>query len=279
MENQGINHVQTSDTGAAMTSAQPVYPEAAPDAVAATDTNVPLATVESTSEVVSDSNPSKAGEQMPVKPPYEMVPTNTVHFPRIYDPSDLTDCLPAPASMHTADDLHSLEEVAEIATSFRCAMKWTFEESLRPKFRDFGGESRVYFKKVVDRRMGMHAFLKDIEVAHFPEWCIGHISDDDGYIRTNRKGWPLLDQYGNSSDTKGGIANAREPFASCLHSIANAIYDINRTLCDEYESWLQLELGISDPDEILSTDQLYLAFENLMQKIPEMINRIKNFTE
>ena len=268
-------HIQTNEPVSAQASVAAASPQPTTFAVAAsalrTSANDP-------SEAAGGSHPPQVTEAMQ-KQPYVMVPTNTLHFPRVYDPSDLTDCLPAPVSMHTTDDLHSLEEVAEIATSFRCAMKWTFEEGLRPKFRDFGGESRVYFKKVVDRSMGMHAFLKDIEVAHFPEWCIGHISDDDGYIRTNRKGWLLLDQYGNSSETKGGIANAREPFASCLHSIANAIYDINRTLCDEYENWLQSELGISDPDEILSSDQLYLAFENLMLKISEMITRIKNFTE
>lgn len=273
------NQVQTYETGTAMTSAQPASHEATPNITAVKDTNAMPVTSQTPSKVVSEGNPSKASVHEQAKPRYEMVLTNTEHVPRRCDQNELPDCLPAPASIHTSDALHSLKDVAEIATTFRCAMKWVFEECLRPRFRDLGGECRVYFKKVVDRDMGMHAYIKDIEVAHFPEWCIGHIFDDDGYIRTNRKGWSLIDQYGNSRETKGGIAKAREPFASCLHSIANAIYDINQTLCDEYESWLKSELDIADPDETLSTDQLYLAFENLMQKIPEMINRIKKFTE
>lgn len=242
-------------------------------------TTVPLASSYQLSEVPSAVNPANACEQMPAEQTYKMEPTNTVHIQRIYDSSDLTGYLEAPVSLHTFDAQHSIEEVAEIATSFRCAMKWAFEEGLRSKFLELGGECRVYFKKIVDNSMGMHAFLKDIEVAYFPEWCIGHIEDDDGYIRTKNKGWPLIDQYGDSGQTKGGIANAREAFTASLRSIADIIFDTNQKLCKEYESWLQAKFGILNPDEILTTDQMYLAFVNLMKKIPEIIFHIKNLTK
>lgn len=209
------------------------------------------------------------------KPRYKMEPTNAEHQMRVYTQSEMGSLLLAPASIHTADALHTKEEVGALATTLRCSIKEALQDGLLPKFVEFGGESRVYFKPVLDPNMGMHAFLKDVELAHFPEWIIGHIYADDGYLRTNRKGWTLIEQYGTAHKTEGGHANAREPYAAYLRDIADVIFDVNRTLCDEYESWLKSELGITDVDEVLSTDQLYLALEHLLLKVPTIPLRIK----
>lgn len=226
------------------------------------------------SEAASDGNPSKSGEQMPPKPAYKMVPTNTEHQMRDYTTSEMESLLLAPASTHTVDALHTKEEVDALATTLRCTTKEALQEGLHSKFVEFGGESRLYFKPVLDPNMGVHAFLKDVELAHFPEWIIGHIYPDDGYLRTNRKGWTLLEQYGTAHETGGGFANARDPYATYLRDIADVIYDVTSTLCDEYESWLESELSISDVDKVLSTDQLYLALEHLLLKVQAIPARI-----
>ncbi|SFV16544.1 hypothetical protein [Pseudoduganella namucuonensis] len=207
-----------------------------------------------------------------------MIPTNTEHYPRNDDPS-LPHVLPAPQFTHATGDNRTPEDIVTIATNLRCAVKAALEKGLHLKFTESGGEMRVYYKQVVDKNIGMHAFIKDMQVAYFPEWCVGHIKDDEGYLRTNQKGWPVIDQYGDADETRGGIAHAREPFASRLCSIADIVYDVSRALCDEYESWLLSELGISDINEALSTDQLYLALENLLLQVSEIAPRIKQLIE
>lgn len=207
-----------------------------------------------------------------------MMLTNVPYY-LVVDNQELLSVLPVPAFKYVIGDKCTQEDLVAISKKFRYAVKNALEDGLSQKFIDFGGIMRVNFKQVINEKISMITFIKDLQVTFIPDWLSDDINDDDNPLRTYKTGLIVIDQYGDSAETKGGIACVSEPLATCLKNIANIIYDISLTICDQYKHWIKSELKISNPNKVLSTDQLHQAMENLLLRVPEITQRIKNLIQ
>ncbi len=219
-------------------------------------------------------------EQLPVKSKTKrkMMPTNVPYYLAM-DNQELLSVLPVPAFKYVIGDKRTQEDIVTIATNFRYAVKKSIEDGLGEKFIKFDGIMRVNFKQVINEKMSMITFIKDLQVTFIPDWLSDDIKSDENPLRNHKTGLIVIDQYGDSTETKGGIACVNEPFATCLKNIANIIYDISLTICDQYKHWIKKELKTFNTDKTLSADQLHQAMENLLLRVPEITLRIKNLIQ
>lgn len=219
-------------------------------------------------------------EQLPLKSKSKrkMIPTNVPHY-LVLDNQDSLDVLPVPAFKYISGDKRTQEDLVTIATKFRYAVKNALENGLGQKFIKFSGIMRIDFQKVTNPNISMITFIKDLRVIFIPDWLSDDINDDKDPFQPYKNGLIVIDQYGDSLQTKGGIVCFDEPFATCLKNIADIIYDISLTLCDHYKQWIKAEYSISNVNEILSCDQLYQALEYLLRQVTEITPRIEQLIE
>ncbi|QYG05636.1 hypothetical protein [Janthinobacterium sp. PAMC25594] len=219
-------------------------------------------------------------EQLPLKSKSKrkIMPTNVPHY-LILDNQDTLKVLPIPAYKYITGDKRTQDDLVSIATKFRYAVKNALENGLGQKFIKFSGVMRIDFKKVTNPNISMITFIKDLRVIFIPDWISDDINDDNDPFQPYKNGLIVIDQYGDSVETKGGIAYVDEPFATCLKNIADMIYEITLTICDQYKQWIKSEHKISNVNEILSTDQMYQTLEYLLLQVTKIAPRIKQLIE
>lgn len=219
-------------------------------------------------------------EQLPLKSKSKrkMMPTNVPHY-LILDNQDTLDVLPIPAYKYITGDKRTQDDLVSIATKFRYAVKNALENGLGQKFIKFSGVMRIDFKKVTNPNISMISFIKGLRVIFIPDWLSDDINDDNDPFQPYKNGLIVIDQYGDSVETKGGIAYVDETFATCLKNIADMIYEITLTICDQYKQWIKSEHKISNVNEILSADQMYQTLEYLLLQVTEIAPRIKQLIE
>lgn len=180
------------------------------------------------------------------------------------------NALPAPAAKYIAGSQYTYADVGNLGADLRWDIKVALEKGLYDKFQELGGECRVYFNSF-DPNMTVSAFVRGVQVAWFPDWHVGHIAADHGCRRSDWKGWTLIDMFAEPrGGRKGALVRANDWFKEPLTYIADLIYDVSDFLCHKYDAWIQAEFGLHDGVEELTTDQLFIAMQYLLQCVPEI---------
>lgn len=226
---------------------------------------------------ITEGEQHTSAEYLPATSETKAAPKKISQLPH-KDYSDIPHVSSVPAFKHVVSDKHTAEELATLANTYRCAVKAALEEGLRNKCMEVGGEIRICFKEVTDPNTGMHAFIKDLDVVYFPKCCIDYIKENQDYIHNNY-GWFVIEQCGDTEETTTTTVASEEPLATCFHNIVDIVFDISWMLCSNYEYWIESKLGITDFQQVLSTDQMFQSLQYMLSQVSEIMPRIKQLIE